>query len=300
MKIANFLASVALLVAAAGCAYNQRQAGYGTVPTSGEIISSPPPVSSTSVNLPVTEADGALAEQVRQQFNRYGVLAAAGSNIEVSARNGTVTLTGTVPSEQERKMVDAMVQNTSGVTAVNDRLKVGVSPTASNHPAGSVGSRVRDALKNQPAVAGVAPNVQVSEQNGTVTLTGTVPAEEDRRLIESVAKSTSGVVAVNNNLQIAPQPTGRTAATPGDIFNLHVQGLSAPDRTLAQRILEGLQTDTVIASLIPTVNINVASGKVMLQGTVQSEQQRRAIVSTVQRAAGAENVEDNLQVQVPQ
>ena len=150
MKIAIFLASVALLVAAAGCAYNQRQAGYGTVPTSGEIISSPPPVSSTSVNLPVTEADRALAEQVRQQFNRYGVLAAAASNIEVSARNGTVTLTGTVPSEQERKMVDAMVQNTSGVTAVNDRLKVGVSPTASNQPVGSVGSRVRDALKNQP------------------------------------------------------------------------------------------------------------------------------------------------------
>ena len=69
------------------------------------------------------------------------------------------------------------------------------------------------------------------------------PTEEDKRLIESVAKNTAGVIGINNNLGVALQPTGRTATVPGEIFNLHVEGLSAPDRTLAQRILERYTTE---------------------------------------------------------
>jgi len=50
--------------------------------------------------------------------------------------------------------------------------------------------------------------------------------------------------------------------------------------------------------LLPNVDIQVAGGKVTLQGNVQTEQQKQAIVSAVQRAAGAENVQDQLQVQM--
>ena len=106
-------------------------------------------------------------------------------------------------------------------------------------------------------------------------------------------------MAVNDNLAVALSPTGRTAPVPGDIFNLHVQGLSATDRTLAQHILDGLKTDTVLGSLLPSVNINVGDGKVTLQGTVQNDQQKQAIVSAVRRAAGIDSVEDQLQVMPP-
>jgi osmotically-inducible protein OsmY len=77
---------------------------------------------------------------------------------------------------------------------------------------------------------------------------------------------------------------------------LHVQGLNDTDRTLAQRVLEGLQTDTTLANVMPSVNINIINGRVVLQGTVQNERQRRAIVEAVQRAAGVQNVEDQLTV----
>ena len=236
---------------------------------------------------------------MRQQINRYGDLATAASGVQVSAQNGTVTLTGTVPSAEQRKIIDAVAEGTSGVRAVKDRLSLAAPQTVFTQPDSSISSQIRQALKSQPTVAAAAPNVQVTENNGVVTLTGTVPTEEDKRLIESVAKNTAGVAGINNNLGVALQPTGRTATVPGEIFNLHVEGLSAPDRTLAQRILDGLRTDTVLASLLPTVNINVASGKISLQGTVQNEQQKRAIVSAVQRAAGVDNVADELQVQPP-
>jgi osmotically-inducible protein OsmY len=41
------------------------------------------------------------------------------------------------------------------------------------------------------------------------------------------------------------------------------------------------------------VNINIVNGKIALQGTVQNDQQRRAIGEAVQHAAGAHNVVDN-------
>jgi len=47
---------------------------------------------------------------------------------------------------------------------------------------------------------------------------------------------------------------------------------------------------------MPSVNINIVGGRVVLQGTVQSERQRRAIVEAVQRAAGAQNVDDQLTI----
>ena len=45
------------------------------------------------------------------------------------------------------------------------------------------------------------------------------------------------------------------------------------------------------------MDIKVTNGRVLLQGIVQSMQQKQAIVSDVQRAAGVENVIDQLQVQ---
>src|SRR5207237_6212235 len=119
MRIANaFIFITPLSVFLAGCTYEQRHPGYATTPVYGRDVISVPAVP------PATAADRSLADLVRQQFNRYGSLAAIAPNVQVSARNGTVTLNGTVPSEQDRKMIEAMVANTPGVAAVDDQLRV--------------------------------------------------------------------------------------------------------------------------------------------------------------------------------
>jgi len=286
MKIANTLLLITPLVLATGCA-SQRHPVYATT-YNGEIISSPPPVN---------PADRALADSVCQQFNRYGDLGALAPNIQVSAKDGIVTLTGTVPTEQDRKMIDAMVERTSGVVALNDQLQVsaltGSSLTASDT---LLARRIQQTLRNRPEMAGCAPRVLIKDDNGIITLTGVVPSAEDRSRIEGVVATVPGVTIVNDDMVVGLEPTGRVAASPGEIFNLHVEGLSPTDRVLAQRVLDGLRTDTILAPLLPVVNINITSGRVNLQGTVQSEQQKHAIEAAVQRAAGVENVVDELQV----
>jgi hyperosmotically inducible periplasmic protein len=309
-KIPSTLALLIPLTLAVGCTYQQRHPETATVPTYGSygdtvisVPASPTPPSPVSqgagASQLMNDSDRVLVQRVREQFSHYGDLAAAASNLDISAHDGRVILMGTVPTERDRRVINALVQNTTGVTSLNDQLTLRpvVTTSNSNPIDSSLASRVREALRNQPTLANVTPNVQVTENNGTVTLTGSVPTEEDRNLIESVIKNTVGVTAINDGLTIAPSATGRRATVPGDIFNLHVQGLSAPDRTLAQRILDGLRTDSMLGNLLPSVDIQVAGGKVTLQGTVQTEQQKQAILSAVQRAAGVDNVQDELQVQ---
>jgi osmotically-inducible protein OsmY len=302
MKTNYALPFVCLLVLAAGCASNERPARYGY---ESETIPSP----ADRAYLPPTdqaEADRVLANVVQRQFERYGALSTLKQGIEVSARNGTVILNGNVPGEQEREMIQAMVENTPGVTSVDNRLRASTStPLPFNQLDRTLVNRVRQALKEQPRVAAYAPNLDITADRGVVTLNGTVASEGDRQFIEHVVENTTGVAGVIDQIQAPRFPTGRESTSraysgdAGEVFNLHVQGLTDSDRVIAQRILQGLRTDAVLSTLLPRVDIHVADGKVTLEGTAQSEEQRQTIVSTVRRAAGAGNVIDELRVREP-
>jgi osmotically-inducible protein OsmY len=150
----------------------------------------------------------------------------------------------------------------------------------------------------------------VNAQSGAVTLTGNVPNERVRQNIDGIVREISGVTTVYDQMRILPQATSsssvnsrvysESAPVPyneaaGNIFSLHVQGLNEPDRSMAQRILQELRTDTILQTLLPSVNITVSGGQVVLQGRVQSEQQKRSIYSAVQRATGG-NVRNELVV----
>jgi osmotically-inducible protein OsmY len=323
------------LLLAVGCA-DQTHTSH---PPSGQVISSPKSgTAGTGYGVTGSEADRALESQLRQTLQN-GSLSSVATGVNVTAQNGTVTLTGSVPSENDRLAVDTLVRNTTGVTSVMDQLQIsgtsGQGQVASSQPGTyanptqssmemdrALADRVKDALRNNANTGSMAPNINVSAQNGSVTLTGTVPNDQQRQMVDNLVRNVTGVSSVYDQMQIAAAPTGRsdqqtypsgqapqpggqlppqgvnpspTLAT-GDVFNLHVQGLNDTDRALAQNILQGLRTDTILHSLLPTVNINVAGGRVILQGNVQSEQQKQAIASVVQRAAGASNVENQLQV----
>ena len=90
--------------------------------------------------------------------------------------------------------------------------------------------------------------------------------------------------------------SGQMTTSTGDVFNLHVQGLTESDLAQAQRIVERLRSSEHLASLLPTVNVIVENGKVILRGIVQSQQQKEVIESIVQRTVGMQNVINELQV----
>jgi len=344
MKFSTPFALVSAAMFAAGCADTYPPAT--TYSSSDQVISSPK--YGTASTSSYAESDREVEARIR-----HGLQSATfGKDATVSSQKGTVTLTGTVPTETERQAVETLVRNTTGVQSVIDQLQV---TAATGQPTYSYGNqqqntysyqqntanmdqalaeRVRDVLRSNPSSGGLAQIINVSAQNGAVTLTGTVPNDQERLVVDNLVRNVSGVTSVFDQMQIAAPPTGRNdqqnysynqqqpqtynqqqykqqqgysqdygqqssasaMLATGDIFNLHVQGLNDTDRNLAQNILQGLHTDAILLSLLPTVNINVSAGRVILNGTVQNEQQRQAIASVVQQAAGANNVENRLQV----
>src|SRR2546427_6801291 len=66
-------------------------------------------------------------------------------------------------------------------------------------------TQVQKQLTQDPALAPLVPNLQISFQNGTVVLAGNVPSEQEKQKIETIAKRTTGVVNVSNQLQVSTQ-----------------------------------------------------------------------------------------------
>lgn len=178
------------------------------------------------------------------------------------------------------------------------------------------------------------PGLEVTASRGVVTVRGDLPNEAGRQRLIDAVRATPGVHDVIDHLTVStagatiatvPAPTGgessrtyapvparppaasstaRAASASssnlqlGEIFSMNVETLKDQDRELAQRIIEGLRTDQALTVLIPRVKIGVADGRVNLTGTVQSDDQRRAIAAAVERAIGS-SVENNLTVAKP-
>ena len=243
-------------------------------------------------------------------FSSIGLLFAAGCDTYPDHQYSSTY--STTPSYTSRQVISSPSYGTTVTATPSPSYTVTQSAAASSQLITDADraliTTLRNALNQNPTVSTAARNLYLDSRNGTVTLTGTVPTEQDRQFIDNVVRNTAGVYEVNDQIQVTGLPTGSndsrvystpqvvSLASPGTIFNLHVQGLDEPDRTTAQRILQELRTDTILPSLLPMVNITVSGGRVILEGNVQNERQRRAIETAVQRAAGGNNVTDRLQV----
>ena len=64
-------------------------------------------------------------------------------------------------------------------------------------------TQVRESLQRDPEIAPIVPGIQISANNGTIVLSGTVQSEEQKRQIESIVHNAGGVVTVKNQLQIS-------------------------------------------------------------------------------------------------
>jgi hyperosmotically inducible protein len=133
--------------------------------------------------------------------------------IHPETTNGVVHLTGTVDSTIDRDLAGELAKGIDGVTSVKNDLvvKAGSSQAASKSSGStrSFGEYVDDAtttamvktkLLADPNVKGLKIGVETS--GDVVTLTGKVGSAEQKQLAEKLAKNTSDVKSVKNQLVI--------------------------------------------------------------------------------------------------
>lgn len=70
------------------------------------------------------EADRALETRIRQTLSSDPALAATTDSVTISAREGTVTLTGSVATQADKDALLAKVKALPGVTSCDDQIEV--------------------------------------------------------------------------------------------------------------------------------------------------------------------------------
>jgi hyperosmotically inducible periplasmic protein len=188
-------------------------------------------------------ADGWLTTKVQAQYfadddikSRY---------INVTSRDGVVTLKGFVESEDVRQQALQIAKNTDGVKEISDQLLIGRPPAGGFEtvpvatggaefvevtPETGVGgtpamtdemvaSRIQAKYFLDSTVKG--RDIEVAAANGVVTLRGQVASDTERAQALLLARTTPGVQRVEDGLTVdasiaaAPLPTRSTPSTGG-------------------------------------------------------------------------------------
>jgi hyperosmotically inducible protein len=130
----------------------------------------------------------------------------ANSDINVSTRDGIVTLRGNLQTEAE---ADAAIEDANSVTGVKDvdsdylMVKDSSQPYKDAYITAKVkGSFVREKLFDDSPIA--VTTIHVETQNGVVFLTGTVNTESQAATAVKLAKEIKGVSDVQSKLVIKP------------------------------------------------------------------------------------------------
>jgi osmotically-inducible protein OsmY len=121
-------------------------------------------------------------------------------DINVDTRDGVVTLFGMVPGREAKRAAEADVRKVSGVRSVRNELQV---VTSARQPAvkaqdADVQRDVEKGLQDRVALK----DVDIEVKNCVARLTGTVPSGTQRLEAAVVARSTTGVCSVQDDLRI--------------------------------------------------------------------------------------------------
>jgi len=80
-----------------------------------------------------TEADRAVGQQITQQLRTDSSLAAVLPLIRINIENGKATLRGSVKSEDQKKQIETSIQQVTGVTSVDNQLKVSATDNSTTN-----------------------------------------------------------------------------------------------------------------------------------------------------------------------
>ena len=121
-------------------------------------------------------------------------------DIKIEARDGAVTLTGTVSEESHKSLARETVAGLPGVETVDNRLEVKGERPAENSDAW-LREKVKATLLFHRSVSGSKTEVHVKD--GIVTLRGDAASQAQKELTTEYAKDVGGVKDVNNEMTVS-------------------------------------------------------------------------------------------------
>ncbi len=199
-------------------------------------------------------------------------------DVSASARNGAVTLTGTVDVYAAKEDADKRAHHTKGVKEVDNEIQVSGQPVDD----ATLRTKLSEKLAYDRVGYGTTAfnDINLGVQNGVVTLSGTVYGPSDKDSALSVVANYPGVKDVVDNLEVAP--------------------LSPMDDQIriaeARAIYGAPQLNRYALDPARPIRITVVNGNVTLSGVVDSKADKDVANIRANGVAGVFKVTNNLQV----
>jgi osmotically-inducible protein OsmY len=192
------------------------------------------------------------------------------SEVAVAAKDGVVTLRGSVGSFRQKREAGKASERVRGVIDVNNQLEVRILTEQRREDAEVRG----DVLQALLLDAHLPTSVDATVKNGSVTLTGAVDWEYQRNEAIFIAGNVLGVAGVDDQIYL-----NRHTPSAGDVRSAIEKAFLRDARLDAQRL-----------------TVATSSGTVTLTGTVRSWPERDAAVAAAWAAPGVRTVNDRITV----
>lgn len=144
------------------------------------------------------QADSAITSVIQESLQADEKVKAR--QVEVQTREGVVFLTGVVDTEEARREAGRIAWRTQDVEGVVNELTVGERTVGSWIDDVMISSKIKSKLITNSEIK--AGDIDVSSSQGVVTLIGRVSSETIKSDAERIARGTSGVKDVNNELTV--------------------------------------------------------------------------------------------------
>lgn len=147
------------------------------------------------------ESDQKVAEEVAKAVNRYPYFTIY-DDVSLQIENGAVTLQGRVTMPYKSEEITTRASKVLGVQSVDNRIETLPVNIGDQKLRAALLYRIYGDSMFREYASRVNPPIHIVVERGRVALTGAVRSEVERRKAEIIARSTFGVFAVENRLQV--------------------------------------------------------------------------------------------------
>lgn len=227
-----------------------------------------------------SQSDRQIEDAAKASYNYRTVLE---DHVKVHAKDGVVTLTGTVADKDDKALAEDTVENLPGVTAVRNEIKV--KSEYPEHSDGWIALKIRGRLLVKANVSATATKVDVKD--GVVTLSGTADNVAQKDLTTLYAKEIDGVKSVQNEMVIADKADV-------DMPNSRTVGDRVDDASITAQVKYELLSHRGTSAI--KTNVTTIDGVVTVTGEASTDAEVSLVTKLAESVRGVRSVNNNMTV----
>lgn len=160
------------------------------------------------------------------------------TKIEVKANGKTIQLSGVVPNFTAKMAAERDAMLLKGVENIENYIRVEFPPAITIPNDDQITQQIKQQLKNDSQIN--EEKINLSSDDGVVSLTGTVYSYWEKNLVEGLIGSTQGVVGIDNKLTVNLSENVQDVSIEGDINQALERSILVDESNIEVKVKNGV------------------------------------------------------------